>query len=51
MTEGVKALQSITLEPFLTQPVGNRDMAGGLGSRTGKSAVAVERCGKQPRDN
>ena len=31
--------------------VGNRDMAGGLGSRPGRSAVAVERCGKQPRDN
>ncbi len=27
------------------------DMAGGLGPRLGKSAAAVERCGKQPRYN
>ena len=26
-------------------------MAGGLGPRHGRSVVAVERCGKQPRDN
>ncbi len=31
--------------------VGNCDMAGGLGSRPGRSVLAVERCGKQPRYN